>query len=67
MSSKIKEPKKDYLSDPFYKAVKEAFAREIEKRRKLGLPIIISRNGKVININPLVKWEKNDKKENIQH
>ncbi len=67
MTSKIKEPKEDYLSDPFYKSVKEAFAREMEKRRKLGLPIIISRNGKIININPQAKWEKNDEKENLQH
>ena len=67
MTSKIKEPKEDYLSDPLYKAVRIAFAKEMEKRRKLGLPIIISRNGKIININPQAKWEKNDKKETIQH
>ncbi len=67
MTSKVKEPKEDYLSDSFYKAVKEAFTREMEKKRKLGLPIIISRNGKIININPGAKWEKNDEKENLQH
>lgn len=65
MTSKVKEPKEDYLSDSFYKAVKEAFAREMEKKRKLGLPIIISRNGKIIDINPQPKSDKTDKKENI--
>jgi len=65
MTSKIKEPKEDYLSDPFYNAVKKAFAREMEKRRKLGLPIIISRNGKIIDINPQPKSDKTDKKESI--
>jgi predicted ABC-type ATPase len=65
MTSKIKEPREDYLSDPFYKAVKEAFAREMEKRRKLGLPIIISRNGKIIDINPQPKSDKTDKKEGV--
>ncbi len=67
MTSKIKESKEGYLSDPLYKAVRKAFAKEMDKKRKLGLPIIVSRNGKIININPQAKWEKNDKKENIQH
>lgn len=67
MSSKIKEPKEDYLSDPLYKAVRKTFAKEMDKRKKLGLPIIISRNGKIININPQAKWEKNDEKGNLQH
>jgi len=67
MTSKIKEPKEDYLFDPFYKAVKEAFAREMEKKRKLGLPIIISRNGKIIDINPQPKSNNTDEKVNLQH
>lgn len=67
MTSKVKEPKEDYLSDSFYKAVKEAFAREMEKKRKLGLPIIISRNGKIIDINPQPKSNNTDEKVNLQH
>jgi len=67
MTSKINEPKEDYISDELYKAVRKAFAKEMDKRRKLGLPIIISRNGKIININPQAKWGKNDEKENLQH
>jgi len=55
MTSRIKEPKKKYFSDPFYKAVREAFAREMDKRRKLGLPIIVMRNGKIIDLNPQPK------------
>ncbi len=62
MTSKIKEPKEDYLSDPLYQAVKKAFAKEMEKRRKLGLPIIISRNGKIIDINPQPKSGKIDER-----
>ncbi len=67
MSSKIKEPKQRYVSQTLYDAVVKAFDNEMEKRRKLGLPIIISRNGKIININPQAKWKKNDEKENLQH
>jgi hypothetical protein len=67
MSSKIKEPKQRYVSQTLYDAVVKAFDNEMEKRRKLGLPIIISRNGKIININPQAKWKKNDGKENLQH
>ena len=67
MTSKIKEPKEDYLSDPFYMAVKKAFAREMEKRRKLGLPIIVSRNGKIIDINPQQKSGKADEKKKEQN
>ena len=67
MSSKIKKPKQRYVSQTLYDAVVKAFDNEMEKRRKLGLPIIVSRNGKIININPQAKWKKNDKKENIQH
>lgn len=64
MTSKIKEPKEKYLSDTFYKAVKEAFAREMEKRRKLGLPIIVMRNGKIIDLNPQPKPQKTEGKTN---
>ncbi len=67
MSSKIKEPKQRYVSQTLYDAVVKAFDNEMEKSRKLGLPIIISRNGKIININPQAKWKKNDEKENLQH
>lgn len=62
MTSKIKEPKEDYLSDPLYQAVKKAFAKEMDKRRKLGLPIFISRNGKIIDINPQPKSGKVDER-----
>ena len=67
MTSKINETKEDYLSDPFYMAVKKAFAREMEKRRKLGLPIIVSRNGKIIDINPQQKSGKADEKKKEQN
>ncbi len=67
MSSKKKEPKQRYVSQALYDAVVKAFDNEMEKRRKLGLPIIISRNGKIININLQAKGEKNDEKENLQH
>jgi len=67
MTSKIKEPKQRYVSQTLYDAVVKAFDNEMEKRRKLGLPIIVNRNGKIININPQAKWKKNDEKENLQH
>ncbi len=65
MSSKLKEPKQRYLSQTLNDAIVKAFDNEMEKRRKLGLPIIISRNGKIIDINPQPKSDKTDKKESI--
>ena len=64
MIFKIIEPKKEDLSDRFYLAVKKAFANKMEKRRKLGLPIIISRNGKIIDINPRSNVDKTKEKQN---
>jgi len=40
---------------------------EMEKRRKSGLPIIINREGNIINITPHQKWEEANEKENIKH
>lgn len=52
MNQTIKEPSSDYSSDKIEKAVKEAIEEELEKRRRLGLPIAIWKNGKVVNLSP---------------
>lgn len=52
MNQKIKEPTEDYSSGSFEKVMKEAIEEELEKRRRLGLPIVIWKDGKIVNLTP---------------
>ncbi len=48
MSSQVREPEEEYVPNKIDLAVKAAVADELERKRKLGLPIVIGRDGKVI-------------------
>lgn len=48
MTHKVKEPEPEYLPDAIDRAVQRAIAKELDRKRKLGLPIVIGRDGKVV-------------------
>ena len=48
MSSQVREQEEDYTANKIDLAAKAAVADELERKRKLGLPIVIGRNGKVV-------------------
>ncbi len=48
MSYKVQEPQVEYIADAVDLAVKSAIAKELERKRKLGLPIVFGKDGKVI-------------------
>ncbi len=50
MNQKVKEPKIKYSSDKITQAIKEAIDEELEKRKKLGLPIVVWKDGKVVHL-----------------
>lgn len=50
MQYKIKEPTQEYLADKIDIGVKVAIADELERRRKLGLPIVFGKDGKIITM-----------------
>jgi len=52
MTSQIKEPKQSYRSKKICEAVERVWTKEMDRRRKLGLPIYVSINGKIIDLNP---------------
>lgn len=48
MKSRIHEPEGEYVADKIDLAVKAAIAEELERRRKLGLPIVFGKDGKIV-------------------
>jgi predicted ABC-type ATPase len=50
MSYKVEEPKIEYVADKIDIGVKTAIAEELERRRKLGLPIVFGKDGKIITM-----------------
>lgn len=48
MKSRIRESEGEYVADKIDLAVKAAVAEELERRRKLGLPIVFGKDGKVV-------------------
>jgi predicted ABC-type ATPase len=50
MSYKVEEPKSEYVADRIDIGVKTAIAEELERRRKLGLPIVFGKDGKIITM-----------------
>ena len=39
----IREPAAEYITDKIYLAAKAAIAEELDRKRKLGLPIVFGR------------------------
>ena len=48
MKNKIQEPQQEYVADRMDAVVKKAVADELERKRKLGLPIVFGKDGKVV-------------------
>ncbi|MBS4028735.1 MAG: zeta toxin family protein [Ignavibacteriales bacterium] len=48
MTYKVEEPKQEYIADKIDIGVKTAIAEELERKRKLGLPIVFGKDGKII-------------------
>ncbi len=52
MKSEKNKPKQSYRSKKICEAVERVWAKEMDRRRKLGLPIIVYKDGKIIDLNP---------------
>lgn len=50
MNQNVKEPEVKYSADKITQAMKEAIDEELEKRKKLGLPIVVWKDGKVVHL-----------------
>jgi hypothetical protein len=48
MSLKVRELKAEYIPDQVDLAVKAAIAEELDRKRKLGLPMVFGIDGKVV-------------------
>ena len=50
MNQKVKKQEIKYSADKITQAIKEAIDEELEKRKKLGLPIVVWKDGKVVHL-----------------
>lgn len=48
MKSQVREPEEQYVADKIFLAAKAAVAEELDRKRKLGLPIVFGDGSKVI-------------------
>ena len=50
MNQKVKKQEIKYSADKITQAIKEAIDEELEKRKKLRLPIVVWKDGKVVHL-----------------
>jgi len=48
MKGEVREPEQEYLANRIDRAVEEAGAQELERKRKLGLPIVVGAGDRVL-------------------
>jgi hypothetical protein len=48
MKGEVREPEQEYLANRIDRAVEEAVAQELERKRKLGLPIVVGAGDRVL-------------------
>lgn len=48
MKGEVREPEQEYLAKRINRAVQEAVAEELERKRKLGLPIAVGAGDRVL-------------------
>ncbi len=48
MNGEVREPEQEYVADRIDRAVYEALAEELERKRRLGLPIVVGAGDRVL-------------------